>query len=767
MSNRTTDGRNGDDTITGTAGDDTIYGGAGNDRIDGDAGDDLIFGGAGDDTLIGGDGADVVKGGEGDDKLIGDGQDALFGGDGRDTFDVQRGDNVDGGAGGDDFDVLDLRGLGPLRLADVVRDEDGNGWSGRVEFLDRDGIPTGETLQFTNIEDFLKDDFAANRGPDAVDDSASTTVGNAVTIDVLGNDSDPDGDPLTVTSATATNGSVVINPDGTLTFTPEDGFAGGAEISYTVSDGNGGSDSAGVAVAVELAAPGRDGIIQGTTGADLIDAGYTGDPDGDMVDNNDAILPGASGDEDLIYGYSGDDEIRAGAGSDEVFGGSGNDTIDSSDGETGRFDNPYPGLETDPDMFDDRDTVYGGLGDDTIRTGDDRDTIFGGDGADIINAGIDDDLVHGDAGDDTIIGSEGNDRIFGGDGDDLIYGGLDPSFPDGLNIRDDEGDAVTDNGQDVVFGGSGNDTVFGEDDADTIFGDAGDDTLFGGIDDDTVFGGTGNDMISGGQGDDQLFGGDDRDLFTGGNGGDRVDGGGGGDDFDTLDLTGADIDYIEYTSDDREDGIVHFTDGSTMRFEEIERVVPCFTPGTLIATPRGERLVEELREGDRIITRDNGIQEIRWVGRKEISARSLLAQPHLRPVLIRAGALGHGLPERDMMVSPNHRLLIANDRTQLYFDESEVLAAAKHLVGGAGILEAAVAQTAYIHFMFDRHQVVLSNGAWTESFQPGDHSLQGIGAAQRDEILGLFPELQQRDGLEAYGAARKSLKKYEARLLAG
>jgi hypothetical protein len=73
--------------------------------------------------------------------------------------------------------------------------------------------------------------------------------------------------------------------------------------------------------------------------------------------------------------------------------------------------------------------------------------------------------------------------------------------------------------------------------------------------------------------------------------------------------------------------------------------------------------------------------------------------------------------------------------------------------------------TTYIHFMFDRHEVVLSNGAWTESFQPGDYSLKGLGNAQRNEILELFPELKTTEGLEGFQAARKSLKKHEARLL--
>jgi hypothetical protein len=204
-----------------------------------------------------------------------------------------------------------------------------------------------------------------------------------------------------------------------------------------------------------------------------------------------------------------------------------------------------------------------------------------------------------------------------------------------------------------------------------------------------------------------------------------------------------------------------------MEFYNIENVVPCFTPGTRIATPKGEKLVEDLKTGDRVITRDNGIQEIRWIGTKAMDWKAVAVNPHLNPILIRAGALGNGLPERDMMVSPNHRILVANDRTALYFDEREVLAAAKHLVDNRGIEVVEPAGVTYIHFMFDHHEVVLSDGAWTESFQPGDHSLKGIGNAQRQELFELFPELETREGIEDYAAARRILKKHEARMLVG
>ena len=237
--------------------------------------------------------------------------------------------------------------------------------------------------------------------------------------------------------------------------------------------------------------------------------------------------------------------------------------------------------------------------------------------------------------------------------------------------------------------------------------------------------------------------------------------------FYYFDSSGTKCSVDEHNVTLHSDGCWYDDDGNRCYDDDDdEKKVPCFTPGMMIATPTGERAVETLQAGDRVITRDNGLQEIRWIGSRQIEGRELAAASHLRPILIRAGALGEGLPERDMLVSPNHRVLVANDRTALYFDEHEVLVAAKHLVNGRTVQQLPSLGTTYIHFMFDAHEVVLSNGAWTESFQPGDYTLKGIGNAQRNEIFELFPDLRTGAGLDAYGAARKTLKKHEALLLA-
>jgi hypothetical protein len=183
------------------------------------------------------------------------------------------------------------------------------------------------------------------------------------------------------------------------------------------------------------------------------------------------------------------------------------------------------------------------------------------------------------------------------------------------------------------------------------------------------------------------------------------------------------------------------------------RCTPCFTPGAMVTTQRGEVPVQHLQAGDRVVTRDNGIQPVRWVGKTQMFLQDFQAEPHLLPVLVRQGSLGKGLPERDMMVSPNHRILVANERTSLRFADREVLVAAKHL-SVPGVHTVQSSGTTYIHFLCDRHQVVLVDGIWTESFQPEDQSLKSIGNAQRLEILEIFPELKTEAGRAAYTAAR-------------
>jgi hypothetical protein len=107
---------------------------------------------------------------------------------------------------------------------------------------------TGQTASYS-IFVFVSN--AVNNSPVANDDADTTQEGTPVIIDVLANDSDVDGDPLTVTAVTEpANGTASINPDNTVTYTPDGGFTGDDTFTYTVEDDSGGTDSAQVNVTV-------------------------------------------------------------------------------------------------------------------------------------------------------------------------------------------------------------------------------------------------------------------------------------------------------------------------------------------------------------------------------------------------------------------------------------------------------------------------------------------------------------------------------------
>lgn len=353
------------------------------------------------------------------------------------------------------------------------------------------------------------------------------------------------------------------------------------------------------------------------------------------------------------------------------------------------------------------------------------------------------------------------------------------------NLIDDPVIIPNEPGNDSINGGDGDDLIYGNDGNDTLNGDAGNDTIIAGNGADRIDGGAGDDEIRGGGDNDVLGGGDDADtiyvdtLGTNGVNNTVVDGGSGGNDFDTLDISDLFEDgwtVTNYVQNPETNGAPGFNgqiqlqkDGqfANINFFDIEKVIICFAPGTMIATPTGERPVESLREGDRVFTRDNGVQRVRWAGHRSLTSAELEADPALRPVKIKAGALGNNMPEHDMFVSPNHRMLLADDRTELYFDEREVLVAAKHLTKMKGISRDKPADgVSYHHILFDQHEIILGNGAWSESFQPGDYSLGGIGSAQRDEILKLFPDLSSQQGRNAYASARRTLKRLETGVLA-
>jgi len=185
--------------------------------------------------------------------------------------------------------------------------------------------------------------------------------------------------------------------------------------------------------------------------------------------------------------------------------------------------------------------------------------------------------------------------------------------------------------------------------------------------------------------------------------------------------------------------------------------IPCFVAGTLIATDQGDKPVDTLQPGDLVMTQDDGPQPLRWIG-----TRTVAAQDNFAPIMIRAGTFGqHG----DVRVSPLHRVLVRDSLAELLFGEAEVLVAAKDLVNDYSVTRQVGGQVTYVHLMFDKHQVVFTEGLASESFLPGPQTTKSFEQEIVAEICSIFPELDPETGAGYSASARRTLRHFEADLL--
>ncbi|WP_299027386.1 Hint domain-containing protein [uncultured Sulfitobacter sp.] len=172
----------------------------------------------------------------------------------------------------------------------------------------------------------------------------------------------------------------------------------------------------------------------------------------------------------------------------------------------------------------------------------------------------------------------------------------------------------------------------------------------------------------------------------------------------------------------------------------------CFTRGALIETARGERPVEQLKIGDAVRVARGGTRRIRWISTSKVSREMLSRQPKLRPVRICAGALGSGLPRRDLLVSRQHRMLVQSAVAERMFGTRQALISAIKLTALPGIyVDEQVTEVSYFHILFDAHEVIHAEGAPSESLFTGPEALKSIPAAARAELQSIFPELCTSD----------------------
>lgn len=178
--------------------------------------------------------------------------------------------------------------------------------------------------------------------------------------------------------------------------------------------------------------------------------------------------------------------------------------------------------------------------------------------------------------------------------------------------------------------------------------------------------------------------------------------------------------------------------------DDIELLV-CFCRDTMIDTPDGTKKVQDIKAGDLVAT-ESGPQQVRWVGNRMVSAEELSENEKLQPVNITAGALGNGTPNKDLRVSRQHRMLANGPIVKRMFDQDKVLISAIKLTDLPGIfVDETALETEYFHLLFDQHEVVVANGAQSESLHTGPEALQAMSPDSRQEILTLFPQLQDLD----------------------
>lgn len=184
----------------------------------------------------------------------------------------------------------------------------------------------------------------------------------------------------------------------------------------------------------------------------------------------------------------------------------------------------------------------------------------------------------------------------------------------------------------------------------------------------------------------------------------------------------------------------------------------CFAAGTLVRTELGDVPVEQIDIGARVLTKDNGPQEVVWSASRKVTGARLHAMPHLAPVRILTD-------ETEVIVSPDHRMLLDGPAAQTLFGTDEVLVAASDLVGQAGVSQlAGMREVTYHHILLPAHQIIFANGTEAESFHPADGALTMLSHEARRGLRSIWPEIVDDPAL--YGDfARRCLDRPEALLM--
>ncbi len=708
----------GSSTGTSTTDNDSLFGGDGNDSVDGGAGNDLVNGGVGADTLVGGAGVDTLSyatdaagvnvtintsntagaGGEAQgDFIVASSFEAVLGGSGNDSLMGMREAFTLYGEAGDDSLHANVDAITTISWL--------SGGIGRDTLLGSGG---GDTL-------------VGSDGDDSLADRASTGGENSLSAG-----------------------------DGNDSLSGQTGSTGIAK--YTLDGGEGNDRITG---SLSLNSSSADSLFGGAGDDTLIDtAGFNNRLDGG--EGNDSLLGGTG--TDTLMGGTGADTLDSGNGSDRLIGDA--DDIISVAGNINGLTVNLSTLRIVDDFAEQTDTllglfggVIGGSGVDSIRGNTADNTLMGNGGADRIDGDAGNDLIHGGAGNDSLLGGAGNDTVSYADSLTGVIVNL-AIGRGGTSTATGTADTIA--GFEAVLGGSGADSLVGTAASESFLGAAGNDTfadslgganwLDGGLGDDSLVAGGGADTLLGGGGINQLIAGDGADSILGGGGNDSVVAGEGD---DRISVDGASLGRMTLDggagSDTLDLGAGSWTTGESGGFTThslgpdreiwtmgVEQVI-CFYPGTSIATPDGPRAVESLAIGDLVLTLEEAAAPVRWMGRQTVSTR--FGDPlRLLPIRILAGALGVGLPWRDLLVSPDHAILVGG-----------VLIQAAALVNGMTILrERAVPERfTYHHVELATHALILAEGVPAETFVDNVDRGAFDNWAEHEALYGQMPSIPE------------------------
>jgi T5SS/PEP-CTERM-associated repeat protein len=190
------------------------------------------------------------------------------------------------------------------------------------------------------------------------------------------------------------------------------------------------------------------------------------------------------------------------------------------------------------------------------------------------------------------------------------------------------------------------------------------------------------------------------------------------------------------------------TSGTT---DTLVTLVPCYCPGTLIRMRHGDKAVEELEIGDEVMTLSGALRPIKWIGRRGYAGRFIAGRKDILPVCIKAGAIADMVPRRDLWISPHHAMYLEG-----------ILIEAKDLINNVSIVQADhVEEVEYFHIELDTHDVIIAEGAWSESYLDEDnrfmfHNVDDYHARYESEAAPVqycAPRLE--DGYEVEAARRR------------